>query len=289
MSRTPASASHASDLERIFEPFERAAIGRRELPARGSGLTITKLLTGVLGGELSVEERTGPGKPLHGRGSYISPESIRGGRRRLDEARVTMRILGRRRLFRALVAWTTTSTQRNLRAPICSGLLGVDGVAEAANGADCWSILPLGCRPDVIPCSMSRCRVMDGWEDGVGLLRERRMARRRPIIMVPSADAARPRCPASDLNVHDHDAVCQAPFASRDVAGRDRRSPASAAPAGPPRRAPRRARGDPLLPVKRSRTFSIWRGSATRTRSRNVPRCSRAEARPRCARSVRSD
>ncbi len=50
------------DLERIFEPFER---GRqpsvRSIPGTGLGLTITKLLTQIMGGELLVRSEVGKG------------------------------------------------------------------------------------------------------------------------------------------------------------------------------------------------------------------------------------
>jgi LSD1 subclass zinc finger protein len=56
---------HQSDLERIFEPFER---GRdpavRALPGTGLGLTITKLLTQIMGGELLVRSAPGAGSTL---------------------------------------------------------------------------------------------------------------------------------------------------------------------------------------------------------------------------------
>ncbi len=56
---------HPSDLERIFEPFER---GRdpavRALPGTGLGLTITKLLTQIMGGELLVRSTPGEGSTL---------------------------------------------------------------------------------------------------------------------------------------------------------------------------------------------------------------------------------
>ncbi|HEX3869923.1 MAG TPA: ATP-binding protein, partial [Pirellulales bacterium] len=43
------------DLERVFEPFERGGIKRAQLrPGMGLGLTITKLLVEVMGGEISV-------------------------------------------------------------------------------------------------------------------------------------------------------------------------------------------------------------------------------------------
>ena len=50
------------DLERIFLPFERGSAGRRStVPGTGLGLTITHLLTELMGGELSVQSVMGQG------------------------------------------------------------------------------------------------------------------------------------------------------------------------------------------------------------------------------------
>lgn len=50
------------DLERIFLPFERGSGGRRRAdPGTGLGLTITHLLTELMGGELSVHSTLGQG------------------------------------------------------------------------------------------------------------------------------------------------------------------------------------------------------------------------------------
>ncbi|HTP40267.1 MAG TPA: ATP-binding protein [Steroidobacteraceae bacterium] len=50
------------DMERIFEPFERGkAPAVRALPGTGLGLTITKLLTQIMGGELLVHSVQGAG------------------------------------------------------------------------------------------------------------------------------------------------------------------------------------------------------------------------------------
>ena len=50
------------DLERVFEPFERGrAHAVRSLPGTGLGLTITKLLTQIMGGEISVRSTLGEG------------------------------------------------------------------------------------------------------------------------------------------------------------------------------------------------------------------------------------
>jgi signal transduction histidine kinase/FixJ family two-component response regulator len=52
----------AADLERIFEPFERGSgTAVRSIPGTGLGLTITKLLTQVMGGELKVRSTPGQG------------------------------------------------------------------------------------------------------------------------------------------------------------------------------------------------------------------------------------
>lgn len=51
-----------SDYERVFEPFERGEIMREKLrPGMGLGLTITKLLVEIMGGEISVSSIPGRG------------------------------------------------------------------------------------------------------------------------------------------------------------------------------------------------------------------------------------
>ena len=52
-----------ADIERIFEPFERVEQAGRSCraPGVGLGLTITKLLTQILGGELTVTSTPGVG------------------------------------------------------------------------------------------------------------------------------------------------------------------------------------------------------------------------------------
>jgi len=52
----------SGDLERIFEPFERVGrLGRIDVPGVGLGLTITKVLTTVLGGDIAVHSEPGVG------------------------------------------------------------------------------------------------------------------------------------------------------------------------------------------------------------------------------------
>jgi signal transduction histidine kinase/FixJ family two-component response regulator len=50
------------DLERVFQPFERGhAPNVRSIPGTGLGLTITKLLTEIMGGEIVVQSKPGTG------------------------------------------------------------------------------------------------------------------------------------------------------------------------------------------------------------------------------------
>jgi CheY-like chemotaxis protein len=50
------------DIERVFQPFERGGDAEiRAIPGTGLGLTITKLLTQVMGGEINVRSTPGAG------------------------------------------------------------------------------------------------------------------------------------------------------------------------------------------------------------------------------------
>ncbi len=49
------------ELERIFEPFARAAAAAQAVPGAGLGLTIAKMLTDLMGGQMSVSSQPGIG------------------------------------------------------------------------------------------------------------------------------------------------------------------------------------------------------------------------------------
>src|SRR5207237_10412178 len=52
----------ASDLDRIFAPFERGALGiSQPQTGTGLGLTISRLLAGVMGGDINVSSKVGTG------------------------------------------------------------------------------------------------------------------------------------------------------------------------------------------------------------------------------------
>ncbi|HEY8033376.1 MAG TPA: response regulator [Methylocella sp.] len=79
----------SDDLETIFEPFERGQMPRvRALPGTGLGLTISKLLIHIMGGEISVESTPGAGskfrlrlllpEAMHSADDLVSKPEIRG-------------------------------------------------------------------------------------------------------------------------------------------------------------------------------------------------------------------
>src|SRR5690606_21316641 len=70
-----------SDLDHIFEPFVRgAAEHNRFTPGLGLGLTITKLLTETLGGEITVSSSVGAGTRFQARLMLAKVERPRQGR-----------------------------------------------------------------------------------------------------------------------------------------------------------------------------------------------------------------
>ena len=144
------------DLERIFLPFERGSGGRRSgEPGTGLGLTITHLLTQLMGGDLSVQSRVGQGSSFSVRlylpetsepadGSRIAPRPVSG-------------YIGERR---TLMVVDDQPTQRQMLA----GLLLPLGfrVREAASGHECLESVALQ-QPDALLLDISMDD-MDGWE-----------------------------------------------------------------------------------------------------------------------------
>jgi signal transduction histidine kinase/CheY-like chemotaxis protein len=87
------------DMGRIFEPFERGRQPRgHAVTGMGLGLTITKLLTEILGGEISVASEVGKGSRFHV--CLMLPETVNPEAARLPADHITG-YLGRRRTILA--------------------------------------------------------------------------------------------------------------------------------------------------------------------------------------------
>jgi signal transduction histidine kinase/DNA-binding NarL/FixJ family response regulator len=167
----------AEDQERIFLPFERGSAGRRTgEPGTGLGLTITHLLTQLMGGELTVKSAPGEGSTFVAR-LYLQETSSPGAQR--SSHRPATGYLGARR---ELLVVDDQPTQRQMLA----GMLMPLGFAvrEAATGRECFESVCERC-PDAVLLDVSMDD-MDGWQTA----RQIRAAgfKDLPIIMV-SANA----------------------------------------------------------------------------------------------------
>lgn len=162
------------DLKRIFEPFERVEHpGRAAVTGSGLGLTITRLLTEALGGELTVSSVPGQGSTFSVRLMLAPVPATR--RVTSDRDRV---IEGYRGARRTILAVDDDSRQTELlRAAL--GRIGFKVETENSGTAGVERALALN--PDVVLLDISMPG-MSGWD----VAREIRagMVRHVPIIMI---------------------------------------------------------------------------------------------------------
>jgi signal transduction histidine kinase/CheY-like chemotaxis protein/purine-cytosine permease-like protein len=166
------------DLERIFLPFERGSAGRRAREAgTGLGLTITHLLTQLMGGELTVASTPGRGSTFTVRLYLpgISPDPAW----RPAHMAALRPVIGHIGPRRTLLVVDDQPLQRQLLA----GLLVPLGfiVREAASGRECVEIVRQG-PPDLVLLDISMDD-LDGWQTAA-LLRTLAPAEQLPIVFV---------------------------------------------------------------------------------------------------------
>ena len=189
------------DLDRIFEPFERlSAVDDLALPGIGLGLTISRLLAAVMGGEIQVSSRIGEGSLFRLR---LLLSTVAGSGQVLPLPRVLRGYTGPRRI---LVAADDDAVQRALldealrplgftlhAFPDAAGCLRladearVSGIQSAGVMIDAF-ILDVSMRAPDSP-------LMDGWEIARRL---RQAGWTVPIIML----SAHPEAPP-EAGLHD--------------------------------------------------------------------------------------
>ena len=149
----------APELAQIFEPFERGGNAGAGVPGAGLGLTIAKMLTTLMGGELSATSTPGAGAlfrvklflpEAHGVGAVPSMPETPAVRRHGYE--------GRRR--RVLVV-DNEEPDRELLVRVLEPQ-GFE-LRTAANGHDSLDLLSTGYRPDAILMDLAMPGI-DGWE-----------------------------------------------------------------------------------------------------------------------------
>lgn len=148
----------SQDQQRIFLPFERGAAGRRRGdPGTGLGLTITALLTSLMGGDLSLKSEPNKGSTF----------SVRLYLREIDDpgplADPPHQIAGFFGQRRTLLVVDDQPVQRQMLAGMLTPL-GFE-IHEAASGLECLDSLKDQV-PDAILLDISMDD-MDGWETAV--------------------------------------------------------------------------------------------------------------------------
>jgi CheY-like chemotaxis protein/anti-sigma regulatory factor (Ser/Thr protein kinase) len=167
----------AAELQRIFEPFERGQdAARRGIPGTGLGLTITKLLTQVMGGEINVQSTPGKGTTFTAR--LFMSEAMPG-----EAATRSRRISGYDGVRRSVLLIDDDAEHVEMMAQLL-GTLGFD-VASAACGNAGLEWLSRR-RPDLVLLDISMPDIT-GWQ-ALSSIRSQPGLANLPVLMV-SANA----------------------------------------------------------------------------------------------------
>jgi len=170
-----------SDIERIFQPFERARTGGALATiGTGLGLTITSLLTKIMGGDISVKSEVGKGSTF--RVKLLLSEVTR------PRIASTMeyRVRGYAGPRQTILVVDDNEVQRILIRDLLEPLGFV--VLSAAGGRECLQIVERT-NPNLVLLDIAMPE-MDGWEVAQQL---RRRHGKRPAILILSANAIDPR------------------------------------------------------------------------------------------------
>ena len=166
------------DQTRIFLPFERGSAGRRSAETgTGLGLTITLLLTSMMGGELTLQSRPGQGSTFSLR-LYL-PAITPDPRYPLPTSTALRAVTGYAGKRRTLLVVDDQPLHRQLLA----GLLMPLGfsVLEAASGQECLEVVELQA-PDLLLLDITMDG-LDGWQTAEAV-RQRVSSAVLPVVFV---------------------------------------------------------------------------------------------------------
>jgi signal transduction histidine kinase/CheY-like chemotaxis protein len=171
----------AAELDRVFEPFERGqGANVRAIPGTGLGLTITKLLTQIMGGEINATSTEGVGTTFTVRLLLSEASSTSANQAVTENARAIVGYAGpRRRLLLVDDDASHLDIVQNLLAPMG---FEIQAASDGASGLR----LAAGCRPDLAMIDLSMPG-MTGWEVAARLRADPAMAALRIVIVSANA------------------------------------------------------------------------------------------------------
>ncbi len=182
------------EIDRIFDPFERGAAAAKK-PGLGLGLTITKMIVTLMGGDVRVDSRAGEGARFRVR-MHLSVVA-----RPVAQPAVPT-VTGYEGRRRSILVVDDNDDHRDLLKRVLVPI-GFE-VAEAADGAACLDAVRAA-PPDLILLDISMPG-MTGWEVAVALRDEGYGGR----IVILSANVGDSRPP--EVEVAPHDDVVAKPF-----------------------------------------------------------------------------
>jgi signal transduction histidine kinase/DNA-binding NarL/FixJ family response regulator len=168
----------AQELEQIFEPFARGSSAGPAAPGAGLGLTIAKMLTDLMGGELTAISTPGQGSVFRVR--LFLPEVHNAA---LPQARPAPQRRGYAGERRRILVVDNEEADRELLVHLLEPI-GFE-LRTAASGHDALDLLAAGLQPHAILMDLAMPGI-DGWET---IRRVRRMEHVDAKVAVVSANA----------------------------------------------------------------------------------------------------
>jgi signal transduction histidine kinase len=172
-----------NELDHIFDPFARAASVAVGATGSGLGLTIAKMLTDLMGGELTATSQLGQGSvfrvrlflpELHNQPGQLQ-ERLAPALRKPQHAYAGVR--------RKILVVDNEEADRDLLVSVLEPLGFM--LRTAASGHDGLDLLAAGYDPDVVLLDLAMPGI-DGWET---LRRMRSLEGRQPLVAIVSANA----------------------------------------------------------------------------------------------------
>ncbi|MBH2018983.1 MAG: response regulator [Burkholderiales bacterium] len=154
----------ATELEKIFEPFARGSTAGQSVgcsSGAGLGLTIAKMLTDLMGGEMKVASTPGKGSVFRIRLFLPEVHLAAGGFPDTKVRAARRRPQGCEGPRRKLLVVDNEEPDRELLVQLLAPM-GFE-LRTAASGHDCLDLLAAGYRPDVIFMDLAMAGI-DGWE-----------------------------------------------------------------------------------------------------------------------------